>query len=150
MFASASGDCSVKLWDTNVPESISTWRAHDFEVLSMDWNKYNNNEIVTASVDKSLRFWDIRKLDTFVSALHGHTYAVRRVRYSPHSANILASASYDMHVNIWDVLAEEPLISQLSHHSEFVVGVEWCLFSDILASCGWDSKVQFWHQPSAQ
>jgi peroxin-7 len=100
-------------------------------------------------VDKSLRFWDVRKLDTFVSELNGHRYAVRRVRFSPHSPNVLASASYDMTVVVWDVTVPDPVIAVRSHHTEFVVGVEWGLFNDCLASCGWDSKVALWPQPSA-
>jgi WD40 repeat protein len=34
--------------------------AHDFEVLSCDWNKYNPNLLVTGSVDKTIKCWDIR------------------------------------------------------------------------------------------
>lgn len=55
-FGSASGDCTLKLWDSAVPNgAVQTIHAHDFEVLSFDWNKYDDNQLVTASVDKSLR-----------------------------------------------------------------------------------------------
>lgn len=37
--------------------SIRTIRAHDYEILSCDWNKYNENEIVTGSVDKTIKIW---------------------------------------------------------------------------------------------
>jgi peroxin-7 len=67
-FGSASGDCTVKLWDSAVPTSaVQTLRAHEFEVLSFDWNKYDDNQLVTASVDKSLRLWDIRRPDHFIT-----------------------------------------------------------------------------------
>ncbi|PRQ38787.1 putative transcription factor WD40-like family [Rosa chinensis] len=36
--------------------------AHEFEILSCDWNKYDNCVIVTASVDKSIKVWDARSI----------------------------------------------------------------------------------------
>lgn len=39
------------------PRSVMTIRAHDNEVLSCDWCKYNENIIVTGSVDRSIRVW---------------------------------------------------------------------------------------------
>ena len=47
-----------------------------------------------------------------------------------------------MSVILWDVAAEDPVLAELSHHTEFSYGVDWSLFSDQIASCGWDCKVQ--------
>ena len=55
MFASASGDGTVRIWDTNTPQSIHRVApAHDAEVLTMDWNKYDENMIATGSVDRTV------------------------------------------------------------------------------------------------
>ena len=37
--------------------SVQTLHAHDFEILTCDWNKYNENILVTGSVDKTIRVW---------------------------------------------------------------------------------------------
>lgn len=60
---------------------------------------------------------------------------------------MLASVSYDMSVITWDMLAPDPLIATRNHHTEFAVGLDWSLFSDRLASCGWDGQVVVWHEP---
>jgi WD40 repeat protein len=39
------------------PQSIL---AHDYEVLSCDWSKYDDNLVVTGSVDKTVRGIDLR------------------------------------------------------------------------------------------
>lgn len=130
MFASASGDCTVKVsgettgetracvrtlcccspqnahtyssapsrspfqvWDTNTRRSSMTIHAHDFEVLTCDWNKYNEFLLCTGSVDKTIRTWDIRAPRQPVTILEGHEFAVRRIKCSPHSPSVIASVS---------------------------------------------------------
>ena len=93
---------------------------------------------------------------------HGHEYAVRKVQWSPHRPDILASASYDMTCRVYvpslSLSGDKLMISsrwttdpaagqtQLLYihdpHTEFVVGCAWSLYDEgILASCGWDSKL---------
>ena len=37
--------------------SVHSIKAHDYEILSVDWNKYNPNILATGSIDKSIRMW---------------------------------------------------------------------------------------------
>jgi hypothetical protein len=39
------------------PHSRITVNAHEYEILACDWNKYNENIVVTGSVDKTLKIW---------------------------------------------------------------------------------------------
>ena len=43
-------------------KSTHTVRAHEYEILAVDWNKYNEFEIATGSVDKTVRIW-VRMID---------------------------------------------------------------------------------------
>lgn len=72
---------------------MMTIKAHNHEILSCDWNKYNEYILVTGSVDKTLRIWDLRQPDRPRQILRGHNYAIRRVKFSPHHENIVASCS---------------------------------------------------------
>lgn len=42
------------------PQSMQTMRAHEMEVLTLDWNKYMENVIFTGSVDRTIKMWDLR------------------------------------------------------------------------------------------
>ncbi|GFZ06144.1 peroxin 7 [Actinidia rufa] len=88
VFASASGDCTVRIWDVREPGSTMILPAHKFEILSCDWNKYDDCVIATASVDKSIKVWDVRSFRVPVAVLNGHSYAVRKVKFSPHRGKL--------------------------------------------------------------
>jgi WD40 repeat protein len=91
------------------------------QVLTCDWSKYNEFEISTGSVDKTIRTFDIRKLDTGpVATLAGHQFAVRRLKYSPHRPATLASASYDMSTVVWNTNpgVEDAIVDRFEHHTE--------------------------------
>lgn len=132
------------------------------EILTHDWNKYNDTVVATAGVDRVLRTFDIRNpTGGPVSLLHGHEYAVRRLAWSPHASDILASASYDMTVRVWSDGSSMPAptagpvtspvrsgveLGLMNRHTEFATGVDWCLFGagGWAASVGWDERVLLW------
>lgn len=59
--------------------------------------------------------------------LVGHDYAVRKVLFSPHVPSDLLSCSYDLSVKLWDIQTGR-IARDFRHHTEFVVGIDWCLF----------------------
>ncbi|XP_015759959.1 PREDICTED: peroxisomal targeting signal 2 receptor-like [Acropora digitifera] len=80
-FASVSGDNTLKIWDISAPpHAQQTIRAHNGEVLTCDWARYDPNLVFTGSVDKRIRGWDLRNTVAPVIDLEGHQYAVRRVK----------------------------------------------------------------------
>ncbi|KOS17785.1 Peroxisomal targeting signal 2 receptor [Escovopsis weberi] len=132
------------------------------EVLTHDWNKYRDTVIATGGVDRLLRTFDIRNpVGGPLSVMQGHEYAVRRLAWSPHASDVLLSASYDMTVRLWNdasSAAHAPppggaraatagaQMGVMNRHTEFVTGVDWCLFGagGWVASCGWDERVLLW------
>jgi peroxin-7 len=145
VFASASGDHTTKTWDLRVPTSVSTL-VHPAEVLTLDWNKYQEFAYVTGCVDKAIRMWDLRNPRQPITELYGHQYAVRKVKCSPHNEKVIASVSYDRSYCLWDLSRPgDPLVERSEHHTEFCVGLDFNLFIEgMIATCGWDSFVAVW------
>ncbi|MCJ1325503.1 peroxisomal targeting signal 2 receptor [Thelotrema lepadinum] len=132
------------------------------EALTHDWNKYRDGIVATAGVDRVIRTYDIRTPQQGpVSILPGHEYAVRKLAWSPHLSDVLLSASYDMSCRVWNdgstmghggvdaagmVFGGGKQLGRMDGHTEFVMGVDWCLFGaeGWCASCGWDERVFVW------
>lgn len=142
------GTCKLYTkWSHSFSGSTMILPAHEFEILSCDWNKYDDCIIATGSVDKSIKVWDVRSYRVPVAVLNGHGYAVRKVKFSPHRGSVLASCSYDMTVCLWDYMVEDALIGRYDHHTEFAVGIDMSTFVDgLMASTGWDELVYVWQQ----
>lgn len=144
LFASVGRDQTLALWsvDNPSPHPVQQLCAHDGEVLSCDWSKYDDNIIVTASVDQLIRGWDVRNITSPVFNLVGHTMAVRRVRCSPHEGSQLASCCYDFTVRTWDFSQKDSLLETFSHHTEFTVGLDFnCHVKGEVVDCSWDETV---------
>jgi peroxin-7 len=141
IFGSCSGDQTARIWDLRSGKNVKKIHAHNNEVLSMDFNKYENF-IATGSTDNTVKVWDLRATtDMPIMMLTGHALAVRKVRFSPFHANILATASYDMSTLLWDCNTQQ-VINKVDNHSEFVVGADFSLFEQgTLATASWDRTV---------
>ena len=131
------------------------------EVLTHDWNKYRNTVIAAAGVDQIIRTFDIRNPKGGpVALLRGHQYAVRRLAWSPHLSDVLLSGSYDMTCRVWTdgtAMGQQPAafptvasdgkqLGIMNRHTEFVMGVDWCLFGaeGWVASTAWDERLCVW------
>jgi peroxin-7 len=56
IFGSCSGDESVRIWDVRTGKDVKVIHAHNNEVLSCDFNKYENL-IASASSDNTVKVW---------------------------------------------------------------------------------------------
>lgn len=177
LISAVSSDSHLRIFDLRTPSSakyhlVSAIPVHappsqpvpgqppaaPAEVLTHDWNKYQDTVVATGGVDRVLRTFDIRNPNMGpVSVMPGHEYAVRRLAWSPHAADVLISASYDMTVRLWNDGSRQPQdpasgpkvgsqMGVMNRHTEFVTGVDWCLFGmgGWVASVGWDERVLLW------
>jgi len=145
--ASVAGDCMLHITDLAAGDMpIQSIQAHQHEILTVDWNKYNEFQVVTGSVDKTLRVFDLRNPTAGpLQMLHGHQLAVRRVKCHPHSESQVVSASYDMSVNVWDMNMGQ-IVQHFDHHTEFVLGVDMSLFEEnLIATAAWDRTACVWN-----
>lgn len=179
VLSAVSSDSHLRIYDIRTPPSASSHLALAVpihapryvasEALTHDWNKYREQVISTAGVDRLIRTFDLRMagngpynvLDT------GHDFAIRRIAWSPHLRDVMLSASYDMTARVWSIdvgeaftppesaLAPEPAprgggagreLGRMTAHTEFVTGLDWCLFGaeGWCATCAWDQRVLVW------
>lgn len=59
ILASSSYDMSVKIWDCNVQRSINQFNHHTEFVTGLDFNLFAENELATASWDKTCSVFSI-------------------------------------------------------------------------------------------
>jgi peroxin-7 len=110
ILGSCCSDKQVRVWDLRQMKAVKNIAAHSHDVLSIDFNKYENF-IATSSTDNLIKLFvsivliqkDLRSTtDQPIMILAGHQLAVRKIKFSPYHANILVSTSYDMSVGVWD------------------------------------------------
>jgi WD40 repeat protein len=127
-------------------------KGHTSDVTSLDFS--HSNLLVSASNDKTLRFWKKSSEETTFSEnidnktlppspLSFHKYGVNCVRFSPFDT-IVASASTDGNVILWNAQNGSQVV-KLRHPSESAIRV--CAFSPscaVLATAGDDESVCLW------
>ncbi|MDF5730596.1 MAG: WD40 repeat domain-containing protein, partial [Rhizonema sp. PD38] len=140
ILASASGDRSVKLWDTNTGKEIKTLIGHTNPVNGVSFSP-DGKMLASASNDKSVKLWDTNT-GKEIKTLTGHTNWVNGVSFSP-DGKMLASASADKSVKLWDTNTGKE-IKTLTGHTDSVTGVSFNLDGKMLASASYDKTIKLW------
>ncbi|KAG0266056.1 hypothetical protein DFQ27_000187 [Actinomortierella ambigua] len=96
--ASASFDKSVKIWNAQTGEFISSLRGHVAEVYQVVWSS-DSRMILSASKDSTIKLWDL-KTKKMKMELPGHADEVFTVDWSP-AGDKAASGSKDKTLKIW-------------------------------------------------
>ncbi|XP_071723057.1 WD-40 repeat-containing protein MSI4-like [Rutidosis leptorrhynchoides] len=142
-FCSVGDDSCLILWDARVgtAPAIKVEKAHDADVHCVDWNKHNDNFILTGSADNTVRVFDRRNLTSDgggspVYKFEGHKAPVLCVQWSPDKASVFGSSAEDGLLNIWDYekvgkpedgasKASSGLFFQHAGHRDKVVDFHW-------------------------
>ncbi len=138
--ASASGDGTVRLWNTSTGQPLLTYTRHTGGVESVAWSP-DGKHLASASDDKTVRVWDASSGHTLLTYT-GHTNFVHGVAWSPDGKH-LASASGDGTVRLWDASSGHTLLTYTGHTST-VLSVAWSPDGKYLASASDDKTVQVW------
>uniref|UniRef100_T1IXE5 NLE domain-containing protein n=1 Tax=Strigamia maritima TaxID=126957 RepID=T1IXE5_STRMM len=98
LFASASFDKSVKLWDAINGKFIATLRGHVQAVYQISWSA-DSRLLVSGSADSTLKVWDVT-VKNLALDLPGHADEVYAVDWSPDGQRVV-SGSKDKLLKIW-------------------------------------------------
>jgi WD40 repeat protein/uncharacterized caspase-like protein len=136
LFATASDDGIVKLWQANghwVRDLVGQER-----ITAVAFSP-DSQTIATASADRTLKLW--HRDGRLMTTLTGHQDWVTAVQFSP-KGEWLASASRDGTVKLWQVKAAK-LVKTLRGHKGWVNSVSLSQNGQ-LATAGEDGSVKLW------
>ncbi|WYZ36192.1 hypothetical protein EsH8_XI_000075 [Colletotrichum jinshuiense] len=137
--ASASGDCTVKVWDKATGHCLQTLEGHSAEVTSVAFSG-DSTQLASASQDRTIKIWDTAT-GQCQQTFEGHRIWVDSVAFSGDNAQ-LASASGKC-VKVWDRVTGHCL-QTLEGHSDEVTLVAFSGDSTQLASASRDHTVKIW------
>jgi WD40 repeat protein len=97
--ASASCDCTLRLWDATTGAWKQTLEGHEDEVQAVAFSP-DSQTLASASRDRTVRLWDATT-GAWKQTLEGHNGTVQAVAFSS-DGQTLASASYERTMRLWD------------------------------------------------
>lgn len=109
LIITGSDDRLVKIWSARTGLLLRCCRGHLHEVSDLAVS-HDNKVLASASVDGSIRLWNIDRNENFsedfgrlVGVLEGHTSLVSSLNFSPVRDFELLSSSFDGTCRIWDI-----------------------------------------------
>lgn len=154
--ATASEDCTVKLWDTTqaskTVKSLSatrTYTHHSAIVNDVKYHPLHSALIGTVSDDRTLQLLDTRQEETTKGVAKSldnqHQDAINALAFSPSVETLVATGSADHTIAIWDMRNLQMKLHALEGHNDSVTNLEWHPFEEgVLASSSYDRRVMFW------
>jgi ribosome assembly protein RRB1 len=112
VFASASVDKTVRIWDTRAKSAQITFSAHEADVNVISWNRQTMYMLASGGDDGHMRVWDLRSLQpsvqtaTPVANFTLHRGPITSVEWAPFEASMLSTTSADDTLAIWDLAVE--------------------------------------------
>jgi COMPASS component SWD3 len=145
--ASASADCTIKIWDARTGALEHTLEGHLAGISTICWS-LDSKILASGSDDKSIRLWDTATGLAHPTPFIGHHNYVYSIAFSP-KGNMLVSGSYDEAVYLWDVRAARVMRS-LPAHSDPVGGVDFVRDGTLIVSCSHDGLIRVWDTATGQ
>uniref|UniRef100_A0A0A9YHX5 Transducin beta-like protein 3 n=2 Tax=Lygus hesperus TaxID=30085 RepID=A0A0A9YHX5_LYGHE len=153
VFASASKDMTIKLWqlleDDNI-SCIASFIAHGKTVTSLKFAECSAKFMVSGSEESTLKVWKLPKINKTgdpievlnIKGLVAHDKDINGVAVSPND-QIVASASMDKTTKLWDLKNLSPL-GTLKGHRRGVWSVVFSPFDQVVLTCSADTTLKIW------
>ncbi len=102
IFGSVGDDKRMIIYDVRTSKPIFNILAHSSEINSLDFNPTNSRLVLTASNDKLVNMWDLRKATQKIYSFVHHKDDVISARWNPIDNSLFASSGADRRILIWD------------------------------------------------
>ncbi|KAK2858404.1 hypothetical protein FQN49_004773 [Arthroderma sp. PD_2] len=148
LLASASADCTVKLWDlndANTTRCAKSYTHHTDKVCSLDWHSKESTVLLSGSYDRSVVACDMRSAEGQV----GHWTVpsdVECVRWDPHDANLFYITTDGGQVVCHDLRTPDTALWTLQAHDSSVSSFDVNAFiPGFLVTGSTDKTVKIWN-----
>lgn len=144
--AVARDDNSIQVWDLKTRKVIQQLIGHTDKVMALSFGTDPNDperfRLASASLDRTLRLWDLASGQLIGEPMTGHDGAVFTVGFSPKGSR-LVSGSFDKAVRIWDLESGHQVGKPLTGHRD-LDAVALSEDGRFAASAGQHQKVRLW------
>ena len=135
-FASASNDCTIRIWDYYKRKEIREIKAHEDCIFSLI--KLKNGNLCSAGADLSIKFWDWEKGLCLKAIKNAHIDSI--LSLIELNERTLISSSSDKTIKIWK---DYKCLETLNGHKNEVRTL--CKIDDnYFASGSFDNKIKIW------
>lgn len=118
---SASSDRTIKIWNPETLECLTTLAGHTNGVNSVDFVQGYNNRVISASNDRSIKVWDIETSQILSSINHLSSEALDACTGN----GFLFGSTYDANIGVWS-LQDMQRVGTLSGHKWEVWQLAYC------------------------
>ena len=157
---------TIRVWSAKeLKETQTVAAAHKQRILSVDHNPNKPYHIVTASADRTIKFWDLRNSKRALKTLSNHSHWIWCARYNRYHDQLLISSGSDSCASLWNIVSvssaplgeleenskeEDRLIKTYQEHEESVYCCSWSANNAwVFASLSYDGRVVINHVPAA-
>lgn len=136
----------VKIFSWPEREVVATFDDHYDSVRSIAWR--NDTRLLTASIDREIKLWDLESQAKAILTYKGHSRSVNAICMLSDGKS-LVSAGVDHSLRVWDIESAK-LLQSLNQHTKPVHDLAWRPSEETLpmvASAAGDRTIRFW-QPT--
>lgn len=153
LVASASDDCTVKIWDTRRRHAIKTLQL-TYQVTAVCFDD-TTQHVITGGIDNDIKVWNLQS-EKVVMNLTGHTDTITDLTLSPDGSYVLSNAM-DNTLRMWDVRPYAPqerctkLFAGHQHNFEMnLLRCSWSPDGRRIAAGSADRDVCVWNTANGQ
>ncbi|PRP85327.1 hypothetical protein PROFUN_06929 [Planoprotostelium fungivorum] len=142
-FASGGGDTVVRVWKVMdekahffEPEPFRSFAGHTGDILAISWSSSRSNLLLTASMDSTVRLWNIYKGSCVIFHLEDIATCCS---FHPKNEEVFVSGSLDNIIYVWNI-PEKRIMRAITSTARFVTSISFNMQGDQIwfgSSDGW-------------